>query len=254
LRGGKNITLLQYWEDNGGGLTNASHLRTLFGADNNTYSFTNELQVELLDEGTPPDSQKRTAAGLYPAGGRFDDDSFKAITSITLGAAGQGITPIILASTVDFWRAEAALSTGGTGDAKALMLAGITKSIAKVRGFITRDKGANTARVPATTVDASYLAEVGTLYDNATAKLDVVMTEFFITLYGNGIDAYNAYRRTGFPTRLQPNIEANPGKFIRSFLYPASETGSNPNVKQKVSVGQRVFWDNNPETGFPLAN
>jgi hypothetical protein len=27
----------------------------LFGADNNTYSFTNELQVELLDEGTPPD-------------------------------------------------------------------------------------------------------------------------------------------------------------------------------------------------------
>jgi hypothetical protein len=206
------------------------------------------------NEGTPPDSQKRTAAGLYPAGGRFDDDSFKAINSITLGAAGQGITPIILASTVDFWRAEAALSTGGTGDAKALMLAGITKSIAKVRGFITRDKGANTARVPATTVDASYLAEVGTLYDNATAKLDVVMTEFFITLYGNGIDAYNAYRRTGFPTRLQPNIEANPGKFIRSFLYPASETGSNPNVKQKVSVGQRVFWDNNPETGFPLAN
>lgn len=131
------------------------------------------------NEGTPPDSQKRTAAGLYPAGGRFDDDSFKAINSITLGAAGQGITPIILASTVDFWRAEAALSTGGTGDAKALMLAGITKSIAKVRGFITRDKGANTARVPATTVDASYLAEVGTLYDNATAKLDVVMTEFF---------------------------------------------------------------------------
>jgi hypothetical protein len=206
------------------------------------------------NEGTPPDSQKRTAAGLYPAGGRFDDDSFKAINSITLGAAGQGITPIILASTVDFWRAEAALSTGGTGDAKALMLAGITKSIAKVRGFITRDKGANTARVPATTVDASYLAEVGTLYDNATAKLDVVMTEFFITLYGNGIDAYNAYRRTGFPTRLQPNIEANPGKFIRSFLYPASETGSNPNVKQKVSVGERVFWDNNPETGFPVAN
>jgi hypothetical protein len=206
------------------------------------------------NEGTPPDSQKRTAAGLYPAGGRFDDDSFRAINSITLGAAGQGITPIILASTVDFWRAEAALSTGGTGDAKALMLAGITKSIAKVRGFITRDKGANTARVPATTVDASYLTEVGTLYDNATAKLDVVMTEFFITLYGNGIDAYNAYRRTGFPTRLQPNIEANPGKFIRSFLYPASETGSNPNVKQKVSVGQRVFWDNNPETGFPLAN
>jgi hypothetical protein len=205
------------------------------------------------NEGTPPDSQKRTAAGLYPAGGRFDDSSFKAINSITVGANGQGITPIILASTVDFWRAEAALSPGGTGDAKALMLAGITKSLTKVRGFISLDKGANLAGITIAS-DDSYLTEVGTLYDNATTKLDVVMTEFFITLYGNGIDAYNAYRRTGLPRRIQPNIEANPGKFIRSFLYPASETGSNPNVKQKASVGQRVFWDNNPETNFPLGN
>ena len=55
LSGGENITLLQYWDNNGGGLTNANHIRTLFGADDNTYSFTNELQVELLDEGTPPD-------------------------------------------------------------------------------------------------------------------------------------------------------------------------------------------------------
>jgi hypothetical protein len=134
------------------------------------------------------------------------------------------------------------------------MTAGITKSLAKVRGFIGRDKTANIAAVPALTADATYINAVKLNYDNATDKLDVVMTEFFITLYGNGIDAYNAYRRTGFPSRIQPNIEATPGKFIRSFLYPASETGSNPNVKQKASVGQRVFWDNNPETGFPLGN
>jgi hypothetical protein len=206
------------------------------------------------NEGTPNDAQKRTAAGVYPAGGRFDDSSFKAINGISFGAKGQGITPIILASTVDFWRAEAALSPGGTGDAKALMTAGITKSLAKVRGFISRDKTADITRVPALTVDTSYLTQVSSNYDNATNKLDVVMTEFFITLYGNGIDAYNAYRRTGLPSRIQPNIEATPGKFIRSFLYPASETGTNPNVKQKASVGQRVFWDNNPETGFPLGN
>ena len=191
---------------------------------------------------------------MYPAGGRFDDSSFRAINGISFGAKGQGITPIILASTVDFWRAEAALSPGGTGDAKALMTAGITKSLAKVRGFISLDKTADVTRVPAASVDTSYLTAVGLNYDNATNKLDVVMTEFFITLYGNGIDAYNAYRRTGFPSRIQPNIEATPGKFIRSFLYPASETGTNPNVKQKASVGQRVFWDNNPETGFPLGN
>jgi hypothetical protein len=53
---------------------------------------------------------------------------------------------------------------------------------------------------------------------------------------------------------MQPNVEPNPGGFIRSFLYPASETGANPNVQQKAKVTQRVFWDNNPETGFPTGN
>jgi hypothetical protein len=50
-----------------------------------------------------------------------DDNTFRAINGLTFGAAGAGITPIVLASTVDFWRAEAALSTGGTGDARSLM-------------------------------------------------------------------------------------------------------------------------------------
>jgi hypothetical protein len=102
----------------------------------------------------------------------------------------------------------------------------------------------------------TYLANVSTIYDAAASsndKLNVVIKEFFITLYGNGIDAYNAYRRTGFPRDIQVNIEPNPGSFIRSFLYPASETNTNPNVPQKT-VSQRVFWDTNPQTGFPFGN
>jgi hypothetical protein len=81
-----------------------------------------------------------------------------------------------------------------------------------------------------------------------------VITEFFISLFGNGTDAYNAYRRTGLPRKIQPNIEEKADGFIRSFLYPASVTGTNPNIKQKAKVTQRVFWDNNPETGFPFGN
>lgn len=209
------------------------------------------------DEGIPNDGQKRTASGLYPAGGRFDDNTFKAINGLTFGAAGAGITPIILASTVDFWRAEAALSPGGSGDAKVFMKDGITKSITKVKGFISKDKTAIISFVPDATVDAAYLAAVETKYDAAAAnedKLDVVITEFFISLFGNGTDAYNAYRRTGLPKRIQPNIDEKADGFIRSFLYPANVTGSNPNIKQKAKVTQRVFWDNNPETGFPFGN
>ena len=206
------------------------------------------------DEGIPNDRAKRTAVGLYPAGGRFDDNTFKAINGISFGALGGGITPIILASTVDFWRAEAALSTGGTGDAKALMLAGVTKNIAKVQGFIGRDKTAITSFVPTAADVQAYIDAVDARYTGATNKLDVVITEFFISLFGNGTDAYNAYRRTGLPRMIQPNIEEKADGFIRSFLYPASVTGTNPNVKQKAKVTQRVFWDNNPETGFPFGN
>lgn len=206
------------------------------------------------DEGTPNDRSKRTASGLYPSGGRFDDNTFRAINGISFGALGGGITPIILASTVDFWRAEAALSPGGTGDAKALMLAGVTKNIAKVQGFLSRDRTAITSFAPTATNVAAYIAAVDARYTAAPNKLDVVITEFFISLFGNGTDAYNAYRRTGLPRLIQPNIEEKVDGFIRSFLYPASVTGANPNIKQKAKVTQRVFWDNNPETGFPFGN
>lgn len=209
------------------------------------------------DEGIPNDRQKRTAVGLYPAGGKFDDNTFRSINGLVFGAAGAGITPIVLASTVDFWRAEAALSAGGTGDAKAFMTSGIQKSINKVKGFITRDNSAITTFVPNATIDAAYITAVDARYTAAISvadKLDVVITEFFISLYGNGVDAYNAYRRTGFPKKIQPNMEERIDGFIRSFLYPASVTGTNPNIKQKLTVTKRVFWDNNPETGFPFGN
>ena len=84
--------------------------------------------------------------------------------------------------------------------------------------------------------------------------MELLSKEFFVSLFGNGIDAYNFYRRTGYPKMIQPNIEPNPGQFIRSFFYPANETSANPNIPQKSAVTTRVFWDNNPSTGFPVGN
>jgi hypothetical protein len=67
--------------------------------------------------------------------------------------------------------------------------------------------------------------------------------------------AYNFYRRTGYPSTLQPSLEPNPGNFVRSFLYPANEANLNINVPQKPNVDQQVFWDNNPPSpGFPYSN
>jgi hypothetical protein len=101
-----------------------------------------------------------------------------------------------------------------------------------------------------------YLAEVDALFDAATGddKFNLLAKEFFVSQFGNGIDAYNFYRRTGFPSDLQPNLEPNPGAFIRSFLLPAVYANNNSNATQKPSVTIKVFWDTNPDSGFPLSN
>lgn len=210
-------------------------------------------------EGLGPDNRLKTAAGIYPAGGRFDDNSFQGINGIDRGAFGAGITPILLSSTVDFWRAEAALN-GGSGDAATHIANGISKSISYVRTFDSRyadtSRPINVDFIPAAGDDATYIAEATAAFNTASgaAKLDVLAKEFFVSLYGNGIDAYNFYRRTGAPSDIQLHINPSPGGFVRSNLYPASEANNNPNVPQKPGVTQRVFWDTNPETGFPQNN
>jgi len=213
-------------------------------------------------EGIPPDARLITAPGIYPVGGRFDDATFRGINGIFFGALGQGITPIVLSSTVDFWRAEAALF-GGSGNAAALVASGAQKSLTYVRTFVDRHADPNPANainqseIPDVSDDAVYIADL-TAQMNAAAnnaeRLDILAKEFFVTLYGNGIDAYNFYRRTGAPRDIQPHIEPNPGGFIRSHLYPANAANNNANITQKPNVLQRVFWDNNPLEGFPQNN
>ena len=85
--------------------------------------------------------------------------------------------------------------------------------------------------------------------------MNVLGMQSFVAQYGNGLGAYNFYRRTGFPTTLQPNIEPNPGGFIRSFYYPANHANNNSNISQKSGVTDPVFWDNGGASpGFPAAN
>ena len=67
--------------------------------------------------------------------------------------------------------------------------------------------------------------------------------EFWTTQRGNGIDAYNSYRRNGYPKNLQPMLETNPGPFPVSMWYPANYAANNSNVTQKSDVTGRVFWN-----------
>lgn len=209
------------------------------------------------EEGIPPDGFLRTLTGVYPSGGRFDDSTFRG-TALVTGGQGAGVTPILLASTVDFWKAELALVAGNAPVAKAAYLSGIDKSIATVTAFAAKDAGHDATREPTALQITAFKAKKASIFDAAAtdvAKWNVVSEQFWISLYGNGIDAYNFYRRTGYPHTLQPNIEPNPGTFVRSLWYPANYANNNANATQKSSVAGQVFWDNNPASpAFPVSN
>jgi hypothetical protein len=212
----------------------------------------------LSNEGIPPDGLRRTAWGLYPAGGSYDNDAGRPVT-LGAGAGGAGIHPIMMRSFVDFMLAEAALQLGTTGDPRALLKSAVEKSMADVRALAMSTT--ENAKIAAFEADQKivwadevnkYVTRVLAMYDEATttdSKLNVIATEYWIALHGNGVEAYNLYRRTGKPANQQPALDPNPGQFVRSFYYPTSFIARNANAKQKANVTIPVFWDNNP-AGF----
>jgi hypothetical protein len=201
--------------------------------------------------GIPPDGPVLTAVGVYPAGGKIDNtpvtqETFASSTVQGDGANGAGIHPIWMSWFTDFLKAEIFARAGNNAAAKTAMEAGINKSITQIRNFATsKGQTLSANREPSTT---AYLAAVSSLYDQASRKLDVIGKEFYLSLWGNGIEAYNNYRRTSAPRNLQPTLQLNPGPFYRSFVYPAAYVNLNEAASQKdFDSTNKVFWDTNPD-------
>lgn len=214
----------------------------------------------LNPQGIPPDGQIRTSWGLYPGGGQFDDATYQDTRKLgTTGGLGQGILPVMLSSVVDLMRAEAALTLGTSDDPRALLEKGIRASLNKVETFeslvpgtmgrTVEIRGGGTGTVKelygmSQAKKDAYVNNVLALYDAADAdgKLDLVVKELMIASWGNGLEAYNAYRRTGKPNNMQPALEQIYGDFPRTFLLPAVHVTRNASVDQKT-FNDRVFWD-----------
>jgi hypothetical protein len=213
--------------------------------------------------GISPDGSFRTAWGIYPAGGEFDanqGDDPKNTVSLSMGGLGAGIAPIWLSSFTSFLKAEAALSLGinSQGTPRDLLLNGVSASITKVLGFpATVNYTVPTAYasfIPTQSQINSYDSLVVHNYDTAAtddSRLNIIMSEFYLASWGNGIETYNNYRLTGKPDNIQPaqNFQ-DPGFFMRSFLYPSVFENRNSNAPPQKTPGdavQKVFWDNNPD-------
>ncbi|QKG51336.1 SusD/RagB family nutrient-binding outer membrane lipoprotein [Hymenobacter sp. BRD67] len=135
-----------------------------------------------------------------------------------------------------FILAEYYLSQNDVVNAQRYYTEGITASMTKV--------GLTAAQVTA------YLAanpSIATLQGGNARMLDQIITQKWIAWVGNGYEAYNDYRRTGYPRLavVQPNASPDDQNTIPSrFPYPTSELSNNAaNAPAFVKTNVHVWWD-----------
>jgi len=77
-------------------------------------------------------------------------------------------------------------------------------------------------------------------------RLNIIMTEYQLALWGNGLEAYNNFRRTGFPDyNVTAPVMGNPPYPLR-FIIPVSELETNPQLSDyQPDPFSAVFWDVN---------
>jgi hypothetical protein len=216
--------------------------------------------------GVPNDNARRTTVGVYPSGGLYDNGAinnlpathvFLTNTNTTptfkvvgnLDGSGAGILPYITNAMVKFILAEAALTLNTPGDASQLLEEGIKENLKSINSVSST--AGNSAPLMSTVTIDNFAAKIADEFNNAseTDKLNIVMTQKYIAMYGNGMEVYNDYRRTGFPVLPAPQAPLN--TFPLRLAYSITELASNTNVSANADALQTaqqttpVFWDQN---------
>jgi hypothetical protein len=141
--------------------------------------------------------------------------------------------------------AESILTLNVPGDDRTYLEEGIRASLQKVMDLGDQLEGPPAEFKPTADEVNTYVNTVLAKYDAASAdgKLEVVIDQAYVASFGNGIEAYNNYRRTGYPI-LTPVVDNNEaGPFPRRLVYVVDEIGANANVPKDYSVSLPVFWD-----------
>lgn len=177
------------------------------------------------------------------------------------GGSTTVVLPMIIFnySEVCFLKAEAALfGYSGAGDAKSNYESGIKASFAEARSVVD-------ASYYSTKDDNSYISGGDVAWGTSTEdNFRRIITQKWIGIYPNSIEAWAEFRRTGYPIYdgthqgLRP-IEVNnsssipQGQFVKRFRYLDDEIKLNPNASDAslnsnqnsdpTSMNVRVWWD-----------
>ncbi len=152
----------------------------------------------------------------------------------------KGVTmdAVIMASAESlFLQSEAAVYGILPGNAQSLYEKGITASF-------------TTLVVPtAATAAATYFAQpiANVSWTASTDKVQAIIVQKWTALNGYGnVEAYNEYRRTGFPADIPVSTQATQPTIPSRILYPSTELSNNAdNVKAQGTINQftsKIFW------------
>jgi len=215
-------------------------------------------------------SQTYSLLGIYPVGGRYDENLGQTVNSIGTSNAGTGARPHEFITYADRLYLEAELIHAGLapGNERAVFSAALDASFAHMDNVIANfikpgSAGAGQivpaiATLPAT---ATYKTAVLAQFDAGSAdkKLEIIMTQKWINRIENPVDNYTDYRRTGYPVLFNPapigNVTSvtdpngrvtpvsNDRKYPWSLPFSTTELQLNSNAPpQKVPESYKVFW------------
>ncbi len=207
-----------------------------------------------------------TFPGIFPCGGRFDDGQGFARTI----NSGTGVAPRRILTYDEFLYIQAELMHVGLlpGDSRAKLREAMEASFAKVDQVVAGS--GTTQTVPVLTGAAEVIA----FMDNVIAEFDaadnekqleIIMTQKWVATFGDSLDQYADFRRTGYPILADPSGSQSPeyqldngdgfplndsetvldNPYQISIFWPDTELNLNQNAPAQKNPGTyNIFWDN----------
>lgn len=151
-----------------------------------------------------------------------------------VGSGGEAPVRLLTNFQRAFILAESALMFGTPGDPNVLYREGITASMKKV--------GMTDAEI------ATYFTTNPTIVNltgTTEEKRMQIITQKYIAWVGNGIEAYNDFRRTGYPALAVSSnaIGDDPNTIPKRFPYPLAEGQRNPNQPNpRPRTNEKLWW------------
>ena len=208
-----------------------------------------------------------TFPGIFACGGMYDDGS-----GPTIGIeSGTGVAPHRILTYDEFLYVQAELIYDGfltgAGSVEAKLTEALEASFAKVDEVVIGTGTSQTVPVLSGSASAtSFINGILSEYASASSdkKLEIIMTQKWVGTYGDPMDQYNDYRRTGYPVLANPlgaspeyqldNADGFPlddgltvlnNGFQKSFFWPQVELNLNENSPdQKDPTSYAIFWAN----------